>query len=292
MRKDFSIGEKLQFAGVGENDIYNISAPFCIGDETVIAGRVEARDAWADSRIVFFKEEGCVWVPVHGAPSFKLEDGFATHIGNEIIFGGVEVYSNHTVADPQGIGYRTVFYRGYDFLSLRKFAEGPDMMKDIRLAQLANGRLGVFTRPQEGFNRKGKIGYTELLSLEDLNAENILRAKIIENQFVPEEWGGANDLHVLENNTIGVLGHIAHTDAQGNKHYFAMSFIYNPMKHRASPINIIATRKNFPLGVCKRPELADVVFPGGLVRHGNGTATLYTGLNDAEAGKITLSDPF
>lgn len=101
------IGEKLLFEGVGKNDVYNISAPFHIGDET--------------------------------------------------IFGGVEVYPNHTIHDPQGIGYRTVFYHGYDFSSLRKFAEGPDMMKDIRLVQLANGKLGVFTRPQGGLNGRGKM---------------------------------------------------------------------------------------------------------------------------------------
>lgn len=80
--------------------------------------------------------------------------------------------------------------------------------------------------------------------------------------------------------------------AQGHKHYAAMSFIYNPAEHRASPISIIATRRNFPPGECKTPELEDVIFPGGLIRHGDGTATLYAGLSDAEAGKVTILDPF
>lgn len=286
------IGEKLLFEGVGKNDVYNISAPFHIGDKIVIAGRVEAREARADSHVVFFEEGKDAWVPTSNAPSFKLEDGFATHIGDEIVFGGVEVYPNYTVTDPQGVGYRTIFYRGHNLVSLRKFAEGPDMMKDIRLVQLANGKLGVFTRPQGRPNGRGKIGYIELANLENLNEESILKARIIENQFVPEEWGGVNELHVLENGAIGVLGHIACMDAQGHKHYAAMSFIYNPIKHRASPINIIATRKNFPPGICKRPELADVIFSGGLVRHGDGTATLYAGLSDAEAGKVTIPNPF
>ncbi len=285
-------GKKLQFSGVGEHDVYNISTPFRIGNATVIAGRVEAREAWADSRIVFFKEEKGVWVPKSGAPTLRLEDGFATHIGDETIVGGVEVYSKSAMADFRNVGYRTVFYHGHDFPSLQRFATGPDMMKDIRLAPLSNGRIGVFTRPQGGSSGKGEIGYVELRRLEDLNAKNILGARIIENQFVSEEWGGANELHPLQDGKIGVIGHIAYQDAQDVKHYYAMSFVYDPETHRASPIEIIATRKNFPAGDEKTSELADVVFPGGLVRHGDGTATLYTGLSEAEAGSITLPDPF
>ncbi len=285
-------GKKLRFSGVSEHDVYNISAPFRIGNVTVIAGRVEAREAWADSHIVFFEEEKGVWVPANGAPTLRLEDGFATHIEDETVFGGVEVYPNPTATDSHGIGYRTVFYRGRAFPSLQKFDTGPDMMKDIRLAPLANGRIGVCTRPQGGQHERGKIGYIELQRLEDMNAQNILGAKIIENQFAPEEWGGANELHPLQDGRIGVIGHIAYQDAPGGKHYYAMSFVYNPETHSASPIEIIATRKNFPVGDEKTPGLADVIFPGGLVRHGDGTATLYAGLSDAEAGSIMLPDPF
>lgn len=285
-------GKKLRFSSVGENDVYNISAPFRIGNATVIAGRVEAREAWAGSRVVFFEEENGVWVPVNDAPTLRLEDGFATRIGDETIFGGVEVYPNPAAIDSRGVGYRTVFYRGRDFSSLQKFAIGPDMMKDIRLALLANGRIGVCTRPQAGRSGRGKIGYIELQCLEDVNAQNILNARIIENQFASEEWGGVNELHPLQDGRIGVIGHIAYQDAQGGKHYYAMSFVYDPETHCASPIEIIATRKNFPAGDKKTPELADVVFPGGLARHSDGTATLYAGLSDAEAGSITLPDPF
>jgi len=285
-------GKKLSFSDVSEFDVTNISAPFRIGNATVIAGRVEAREASSDSHIVFFEEENSLWVPTNGAPILQLEDGFATHIGDETVFGGVEVYPNPTATDSQHIGYRTVFYRGYDFPTLQKFAVGPDMMKDIRLVRLANDRIGVCTRPQGGQYGKGKIGYIELQHAKDINAQNILNAKIIENQFVPEEWGGANELHPLQDGSIGVIGHIAYQDEQGGKHYYAMSFVYDPEAHHALPIEIIATRKNFPAGPAKTSDLADIVFPGGLVRHGDGSATLYAGLSDTEAGSITIPDPF
>jgi len=286
------IGKKLQFSGVGENDVYNISKPFLIGNETVMAGRVEARTAWADSHVQFFKNENGILAPAVGAPTLQLEDGFSTRIGDETIIGGVDVYPNPSPSDPKRIDYRTVFYRGHDFASLQKFAVGPENMKDVRLTTLGDNRIAAFTRPQGGTNGNGKIGYVELNSLDDVNAPNLLEAKIIENQFAPEEWGGANELHSLPDGKIGVLGHVARRDEQGIRHYYAMSFIYNPKTHQASPMKIIATRNNFPAGPAKIDELADVIFPGGLERHNDGTATLYAGLSDVEAGRVEIPDPF
>jgi hypothetical protein len=287
------IGEKLQFSGVGENDVYNISAPFKIGDATVIAGRVEAREAWADSHVMFFENRNDVWVPVRDAPTLRLEDGFATRVGDETIFGGVHAYPNPTEADPGEIDFETTFYRGRDFSSLQKFATGPKGMKDLRL----DDQLDVFTRLQGGIGGRGKIGYVKLRRLEDLdNAPIILGARLIENQCSPEEWLGANELHPLQDGRVGVIGHIAYQDERGRKHYYAMSFEYDPKTHLATPLEILATRKNFPGGPAKtrgvKDELADVIFPGGLVPHGDGTGTLYAGLSDAEAGCALVLDPF
>lgn len=283
-------GKKLNFSGVNNSDVYNISAPFNVGDTVVISGRVEKRETWANSQVMFFEEKNLS--PIKDAPKLQLEDGFVASIYNELIVGGTEVYPNPIEDDPDCIGYRTAFYKGDDLYSLEKFTTGPEGMKDIRLVSLPNNKIGVFTRPQGGKNQEGKIGYIEIQSLEDLNAENILSAKIIENQFAPGEWGGANELHLLKDGRIGVLGHIAYRDSKGDRHYYAMSFIYDPNTHISTPIKIIATRKNFPDGYAKIPELSDVIFPGGLIRNGDGTATLYAGLSDAEAGSTVIEDPF
>jgi hypothetical protein len=288
------IGEKLQFSGVGENDVYNISAPFTIGDKTVITGRVEAREEQANSHIIFFENQNGTWMPVPDAPTdLRLEDGSAAHIGDETIIEGVEAYPKPILSNPKEIDYRTVFYRGKDLTSLERFATGPDKMKDLRLVARANGKTGVFTRRQGGSNGRGKIGYVEINNLNALNdPETLLNADIIENQFDPEEWGGVNAAHPLRDGRIGVIGHIASQDRQGAKHYYAMSFKYDPETHTASPIEIMATRKNFPAGDAKSPEVADAVFPGDLVPHNDGTGTLYAGLSDAESGRIEVPDPF
>ncbi len=285
-------GIKLNFSGVDGKDVYNISKPFSIGSETVISGRVEGREVGSASEVRFFSDKNGKLIPAEGAPVLPLEDGFAAKIGKETIIGGVEVYPNPTTEQPQRIDYRTVFYRGRDFSELKKFALGPELMKDIRLAELADNRVATFTRPQGGDNGPGRIAYVELNSINDLNAQNLRRAEVIANQFTPEEWGGANELHLLPDGRIGVLGHIAYRDAENCRHYYAMSFIYNPKTQQATPIEIIATRKNFPAGEAKNYDLEDVIFPGGLVRHGDGTATLYAGLSDVEAGCVQLPDPF
>ena len=45
--------EKLSFSGVGDKDVYNITAPFEDEGQQVIAGRVEGRDT-EYSKVVFF----------------------------------------------------------------------------------------------------------------------------------------------------------------------------------------------------------------------------------------------
>jgi len=104
--------------------------------------------------------------------------------------------------------------------------------------------------------------------------------------------GGANELHILKNGLIGVLGHIACFDNSGNRHYYPMTFAFNMKTKEASPIKIIATRKNLPAGDYKRKDIIDVIFSGNIVRKENAKAELYCGVSDAEAHKILIDDPF
>lgn len=275
--------EKLKFEGVPGKDVYNTTVPFESAGKTYIAGRVESPETTADARSVFFVRSGDVWELDETLPSFELEDPFITKINGEILFGGVETYP---LTEKDGIGYRTVFYRGHTLEDLEKFAEGPDMMKDIRLVKLADGGIGVFTRPQGEIGGKGTIGFVRLNSLEEFSSEKIQGARLLTGQFQNGEWGGVNSAHLLRNGTLGVIGHIANEDAEG-KHYRVMSFVFDPETFQASPIRIIATRKDFPEGKAKDSKLRDIVFPGGYEDE-----TLYAGLSDAEAARIRIPDPF
>ena len=45
-------------------------------------------------------------------------------------------------------------------------------------------------------------------------------------------------------------------------------------------------------GASKRPDLEDVLFPGGLERRAHGRALLYLGAGDAEVHGVDIPDPF
>ncbi|GAB2701458.1 DUF1861 family protein [Paenibacillus thermoaerophilus] len=281
--------EKIVFGGTNGKDVYNITAPFEDEGEPVIAGRVEHRDS-EDSEIRFFVNRGGEWVMRDGSPVFSLQDPFHTRIAGELIVGGVQTYPHPTMEGR--LGWRTVFYRGSGLTRLEPFFQGPDFMKDLRLVQLRDGSIGVFTRPQGEKGGRGKIGFTRVHALDDLTTDVVSQAPLLNGQFLDDEWGGCNEIHLLSSGLLGVLGHIARFDEAGNRHYYPMVFVFDPETETFTDMQIIAERANFLQGPSKRPDLEDVVFSGGLVRRPGGIAELYAGVSDAEAHKITIRDPF
>ncbi|WP_183559703.1 DUF1861 family protein [Paenibacillus endophyticus] len=286
-------GSKLKFDGVGERDVYNITAPFWDEGELYIAGRVEERHS-EDSEIIFFTCVDGTWLPKPGLPQFQLQDPFITRINGEWLFGGVHLYfaSEEAEASKVIIGWKTVLYRGANLQNLVHAATGPWNMKDIRLAELSDGKLGVFSRPFGIEGTRAVIGFSILDSFDDLSETAIIKAPLFRDQFLKDEWGGANEIHLLKNGFLGVLGHISYTDEANQLHYHAMSFVLNPLTREKSPIKIIATRGDFPVGPAKRPDLKDVIFSGGLLREANNRAVLYVGASDAEAYCLPIADPF
>ncbi len=281
-------GRKLSFVGVEGYDVYNITAPFVCEGKIFLAGRVEPRDS-ERSRVMFFQPVGDEDIWEATGPVFDLQDPFVTWIHGELVFGGVEVFPHPQ--DSDSLWWRTRFYRGTKPADLEPFAQGPDGMKDIRLAAWEGGQTAVFTRPQGRIGGRGKIGFTILNGLDELTPQALERAVLLE-QFRQDEWGGANEVHHLQHGWLGVLGHIACFGKQGARHYYAMVFCFHPPTRRHTPMKIIAVRDDFPAGDAKRWDLKDVIFSGGLVRGQDDTAVLYAGVSDAEAHCLPMRDPF
>ena len=281
--------EKLIFEGVAPKDVYNISSPFEFAGKTFILGRVESRDS-EHSQACFFEAAGPArYVLNLEAPSFQLQDPFYTFIEDQLVVGGVEV--REKTSNPSEFEWRTVFYKGTDVTNLERFFEGPFGMKDLRIKGLNDGRILVLTRPQGEKGGRGNIGAVLLDCLDQLTVTAVDEAPLLEGQFIDEEWGGANEIHQLADDRLGVLGHIACFDEAGDRHYYAMTFELSLPDFAIRDVKLVAERQDFLPGQAKRPDLEDVVFSGGILLNGQ-EATLYAGISDAEAQKLDLVNPF
>ncbi|MGB7981279.1 MAG: DUF1861 family protein [Candidatus Nanopelagicales bacterium] len=285
---------KLTFAGVGELDVYNISAPFGNPDDpaqVLIAGRVEARHSEHSTIRFFTGTPGGEWTLVATLPTFDLQDPFVSVHGGVLHLGGVEI-----VEDPAGLAgnlfqYRTVILACPSLHAARPVFTGPWGMKDIRLIDARGGRLGVFTRPRHGADGRGRIGFTLIDSMADLTVQLVESAPRLADLFIEEEWGGVNHAILLDDGRLGVLGHVATFDGDGNRHYYPMSFVLNPADATWTDLRVLFERRDLPPGESKRQDLVDVIFPGGLSwdrQH----ATVYCGAGDAEAYRVTIPIPF
>lgn len=163
-------------------------------------------------------------------------------------------------------------------------------MKDIRLVALADGRILVFTRPQGEIGGRGKIGWLIVNQLSDLHTSLFNHGHILQ-QVNGEAWCGVNEAHLLSERLVGVLGHVARFDEAGNRHYHAAVFLFDVMSGHATPLRIISVRDDFSAGDYKRPDLQDVIFPGGLYQRDK-RYRLFCGISDCEVHWREMDSPF
>jgi hypothetical protein len=289
---------KLKFNGVEGFDVYNPSIPFHWNGKTFMFGRVEKRDEWARSWVRLFENTGKdEWTLVPDSMIYQLEDPYISKIGENLVLGGTHVRYSKSAIDTF-YGY---FYKGTDIHNLYYFTTGPDYMKDIRLVEMADGRIGVFSRPrnemiQKKYGSESMVGFAIIDSLEELTSEVIGSASFIPELFDDNEWGGCNQAYLLDSGLIGVIGHKSYKsfgpDGQEVLSYLNISFIFDPNEHQAKDLKIIGTRSSYPEGPSKRPELIDCAFTAGIVMRPDGKVDLYSGIGDCEVGRIVIDYPF
>jgi len=285
--------EKLIFKDINNKDVYNISKMFKIGEIEYLFGRVEPRDNSELSKVFLFKKKNNEWIISKDfKPLENSEDPFISKIKNKLILGCVEVIKIEKGPDfdPENtLNYRTVLYELTDLRNPRKIFEGPWKMKDIRFIELQDKRIAIFSRPQGNKAGRGKIGFTIINSLEELKYSDLEEASFLP-YFNDEEWGGANEVHLLNNGNLFVLGHIAKRNEDYSLSYYPMYFTINPETKEHSEIKILFQRKNLPEGQSKNDKLKDVIFPGGLYPNEDKTIDIYIGAGDAEAYKIRIKN--
>ncbi len=301
MYKEFSKNRRIEeatieiFEGVDGLDVYNPSVPFIFEGKEYIAGRVERRDS-ERSEIRFFTREGDRWVLAEGTVTLPLQDPFVTFVGNTMVLGGVHVDWPEKPGDV--ICWYTDFYTGTPY-ELTFLTRGPRHMKDVRIVALPDGKIALCSRPQGACMAKyhctAKIGFDTVAALSELSPEVIEAAPYLEKLFCDSEWGGANQLTVLKNGMIGVIGHKACRTfgEEGHKlHYYGIAFAIDPKTGKFTQNKMIISGDCFPTVDAKRSDLTDVTFTAGILRLPNGKARVYTGLNDTHVGSAIIDDPF
>lgn len=280
---------KLTFIGVEGYDVYNITAPFKDENNTVIAGRVEKRDS-ENSYVYFFnKVDDNTYKLLKDYPKFHLQDPYFTFIKGELVLGGTEIFTDPL--NPRLLSYRAIKLKGKNIKSLVEFFKGPERMKDIRLKELFNNQILCLTRPQGDYGGRGQIGYLIVDNLEELTISAIQNAPLL-NSFVDGEWGGANEIYNISDSEVGVLGHIAKFDEEKNRHYYAISFIFNFQTKKYYEEKFLLKRENLIDGPTKRNDLIDVIFSGGLINLDQKFAEIYVGVSDCQAHRAVINNPF
>lgn len=280
--------ERLVFQGVEGFDVYNPTAPLVYQGKRILCARVEKRDS-EESQAVFFEETGeNTYRVIEEWKRYELQDPSIARVCDRYVLGGTEVFPHPD--DPDRVCWHTSFYYGEDLEHLEKLTDGPDGMKDVRLVELADKRIGIFTRPQGKKGGRGKIGFTIVDHFSEVTADKMEEAPLLE-LFGEEEWGGVNEAVLLGDGKIGVLGHIACFRPDNVRHYFPMAFLFDPVTRECTDLRILAERREFLPGPSKRPDLEDVLFSGGLLQDGE-SALLYAGVSDCEVQNIVVLNPF
>lgn len=290
---------RLTFNRVDGFTVYNCSIPFEKDGKQYIYGRVEKADQWANSIVRLFEKTGKdEYSLVPDQMIYQLEDPYIAEIQGQFVLGGTHVRKKSGKIDTV-YGY---FYRGTDLSDLEYFTTGPEGMKDIRLVDRKDGTIGVFSRPRnaavkEKYGSESMIGFAVIKNLDELTDQVIENAEPIHGIFDQGEWGGCNQVYLLEGGKLGIIGHQSYLQPQGDgveplSVYVNISFEFDPETFQVSERKVIGTRGCYPPATPKLPQLADCTFTSGIVMREDGKVDLYAGIGDEGEGRIVIDYPF
>jgi hypothetical protein len=239
--------------------------------------------------------------PYYEAEEIRGEDPALTRINRRLANGAIEsvwllsaVDANPYPFKPNEIkSLRTRFYVGTSLNILEHVADGPEDMKDIRIAPYSpdSTKLHVYGRPRVG-EYNGNITHAIISSIENLDAEAILSAQYINEKMFSadkEMWGGVNDAISVKPGKLILATHrawkIKEEFSKTALHYEAVLYGHNTNKNSVINLGVLATSGDFPNGKIKDNEnidLHDVVFTGG--GYNGGLDYMTFGVRDGSIG--------
>lgn len=287
--------------------------------QPIIAVRIEnVQSSWLDPhtyhpRIMFFKRRGDYLLHLPNTPIFyQYEDPWATWIASgdnppQLLFGAVKFDTKkHLVSTHLFIAKSIHELNRNNPVAIIKG------MRDIRITQIKNGKLAVFTRPTQGKAYPGRIGFTLINTIEEIETA-VTKAFLLKFNLDMQTKIGANEAWTQKitnssgkiQESIHVFCHLATTDPTRQNdclvydfehnpiHYSGYEFNLNPQNPFAKPLTLrkIADRRNFPenTSLSKNILYKDVIFPGGT--GGANFTEYYAGVEDSRVGVLDLATP-
>jgi hypothetical protein len=267
-----------------DDDVYNPSNLFEYEGKTLIAARVEKRTSEVSQAVFFQRTSDHHFVRRPDLPPYPLQDPFFHKIYQWTVFGGTEV-----LFSPK-LTWHTAIYYGKDLHHLDHKIIAPPGMKEVRLVELKDGRIGVFTRPQGLVGGRGTIGFLIVNHMHELTTERMVNATLL-HMLTVDAWSGVNDASLREDGLINVLAHVAVFSSGDTRHYYPATFIFDPLTLQYKSLKIIAERSNFLPGPAKRPDLMDVIFSAGIYKE-KSNFYLISGISDVEIQSIQIDNPY
>ena len=293
------MGILLDVQGIKSGEIAYNPAVIIQGNTKIIAARVESLDShWLDPdlydpHIIFFTQHDNVLLPIPDMPVFhKCEDPWATWVDSsnekpQLLFGAVKIDF-----DGKNPVITTQIYLAPSVqeLNVNNPIAKIRNMKDVRVAQLHTGKIAVFTRPTEGEAYPGRIGFTMIDNINDIE-KSITSAKLLKFDLDEDLKIGANEAFEVKE-MINVFCNVAKIEPT-KLHYAGYQFKIDPNNpfENIIALNKIADRRDFPVNnkSSKGHRYDDVVFPCGT--GGPKETQYFAGVEDARIGVKELS-PF
>lgn len=292
------LGQILSVAGLKPTEIAYNPAVIIQDGQKIIAARVESRDStWHDPdqydpHIMFYQRAGDSLHLLPRSPVFvRYEDPWATWLTTsvgtrQLLFGAVWV--DYSVSPPV---ITTRIFLAPSVQELDPFSPVVEIrgMKDVRLCQLPDGRLAVFTRPQFDDMFFGRIGFIIIDDLADLTSA-VPQAALLKIDMDSSGKIGANEVLYYQNR-LQVICHVATLGSARDLHYRAFHFSLDPDSPFTGQIHLspLCCRSDFPTSLPKADYLEDVVFPGGIGSPQE--QEFYCGLSDSSLGVFPWSVP-
>lgn len=250
---DYSI---LDFAVPAGLHVYNVSREVTVDGKRIVLGRTERVDNQFSSKVIpfTFEEATGKWRADSNISNLNqltagkiMQDPQITHVNGEWAVNCIEVVLDDANNPEAGCHYWTNIYSGQRLDNLALLAQSPQKMKCVRLVELENGQVGVFTRPQSDSPEQGglgKIGFCVVDNLGDVDATVMKEAPLIHDLFQDHEWGGVNDVRLMPNGKLLALGHIARylTDSpiKDDREYHTILFEFEPQRRKWDNLRMVS----------------------------------------------------